>query len=194
MFKKRVLKKNNLKRVRVDDDDIGNGGNDENHIETKPVDQTNKPSGTEPEKAKEDENDNDNKFDKKSKSQVANDDKTQFKPDTAIEEQLRQLKKNEKLISNSKLIQKRDSDGDKIYTGLISHKSRNDDLVKPLSSHVKQNYIMDYQQDVCKDFLKNGYCGFGDTCKFLHYREEFKKNDDNEKKDWEIAAKRRKKF
>ncbi|KAF5351790.1 hypothetical protein D9756_007636 [Leucocoprinus leucothites] len=30
--------------------------------------------------------------------------------------------------------------------------------------------ITDYQPDVCKDYKETGYCGFGDTCKFLHDR------------------------
>ncbi|KAF5355525.1 hypothetical protein D9758_006384 [Tetrapyrgos nigripes] len=30
--------------------------------------------------------------------------------------------------------------------------------------------IVDYQPDVCKDYKETGYCGFGDTCKFLHDR------------------------
>ncbi|KAF8445080.1 hypothetical protein L210DRAFT_3502440 [Boletus edulis BED1] len=30
--------------------------------------------------------------------------------------------------------------------------------------------IIDYQPDVCKDYKETGYCGFGDTCKFLHDR------------------------
>ncbi|GMM29238.1 U2-type spliceosomal complex subunit [Martiniozyma asiatica (nom. inval.)] len=55
---------------------------------------------------------------------------------------------------------------------------------------IKQNTVVDYQRDVCKDFLKNGYCGFGDTCKFLHVRDEFKVIDnENVKKDWQIKRK-----
>ncbi|KZW01854.1 hypothetical protein EXIGLDRAFT_760458 [Exidia glandulosa HHB12029] len=30
--------------------------------------------------------------------------------------------------------------------------------------------IVDYQPDVCKDYKETGYCGFGDSCKFLHDR------------------------
>lgn len=57
---------------------------------------------------------------------------------------------------------------------------------------IKANVTMDYQRDVCKDFLKNGYCGFGDTCKFLHYREEFKKVERTGEQDWEKLSKRKK--
>lgn len=28
----------------------------------------------------------------------------------------------------------------------------------------------DYQADICKDFKETGYCGFGDSCKFIHDR------------------------
>jgi RING finger protein 113A len=32
----------------------------------------------------------------------------------------------------------------------------------------------DFQMDVCKDFKETGYCGFGDSCKFLHDRSDYK--------------------
>nr|CCA23479.1 conserved hypothetical protein [Albugo laibachii Nc14]CCA26695.1 conserved hypothetical protein [Albugo laibachii Nc14] len=32
----------------------------------------------------------------------------------------------------------------------------------------------DYQPDVCKDYKETGFCGFGDTCKFLHDRGDYK--------------------
>ncbi|EPQ57080.1 hypothetical protein GLOTRDRAFT_73616 [Gloeophyllum trabeum ATCC 11539] len=38
------------------------------------------------------------------------------------------------------------------------------------SSTIRTVTITDYQPDVCKDYKETGYCGFGDTCKFLHDR------------------------
>lgn len=32
----------------------------------------------------------------------------------------------------------------------------------------------DFQMDVCKDYKETGYCGFGDSCKFLHDRSDSK--------------------
>lgn len=40
--------------------------------------------------------------------------------------------------------------------------------------NIKLTLRMDYQHDICKDFKETGYCGFGDTCKFLHDRSDFK--------------------
>lgn len=192
MFKKRAPKKNSSKRVKNEEDSLNDKGSDsEGTLEiTLKSEKKAKADGLSEKPSTEECKDNGvekNNSAKLSKEAI-------FKPDSAVEEQYHQLRKNEKLISESKHTQKRDRDGDKIYSGMISHKSRKDDLVKPSSTHVRQNYIMDYQADVCKDFLKNGYCGFGDTCKFLHYREEFKKVESPEVKDWEAAAKRRKKF
>ena len=32
----------------------------------------------------------------------------------------------------------------------------------------------DYQPDICKDYKETGYCGYGDSCKFLHDRGDYK--------------------
>lgn len=118
-----------------------------------------------------------------------------FKLDFETEERLDKNKDLEIQLKTRKQLQSKDKDGDKIYKGQISKKSSKDEIVKVTSSHIRQNYLMDYQRDVCKDFLKNGYCGFGDTCKFLHVRDEFAKvKSSTDIKDWEKAAKRRKKF
>lgn len=114
-----------------------------------------------------------------------------FEPESLLKEQHDQLKSDRILLKKS--VQEKDSEGNKIYTGMISTRSKKEVLVKPVSTNVKQNFIMDYQKDVCKDFLKNGYCGFGDTCKFLHYREESVGSGPTEK-EWEIAAKKRRRF
>ncbi|CDO93364.1 unnamed protein product [Kluyveromyces dobzhanskii CBS 2104] len=46
-------------------------------------------------------------------------------------------------------------------------------FVKPVSKTMKTVTITDYQPDVCKDYQKTGYCGYGDSCKFLHSRDDF---------------------
>lgn len=43
----------------------------------------------------------------------------------------------------------------------------------------------DYQPDVCKDYKETGYCGFGDSCKFMHDRSDYKHGWQLER-DWEL--------
>lgn len=38
---------------------------------------------------------------------------------------------------------------------------------------------VDYGQDICKDYYETGFCGFGDSCKFIHTRLE-------QKSSWEL--------
>jgi RING finger protein 113A len=42
----------------------------------------------------------------------------------------------------------------------------------------------DYQPDVCKDYKETGTCGFGDSCKFLHDRSDYKSGWELDK-EWE---------
>jgi RING finger protein 113A len=42
------------------------------------------------------------------------------------------------------------------------------------SAHVRMTVRVDYQPDLCKDYKETGYCGFGDACKFLHDRGDYK--------------------
>lgn len=198
MFKKRIVKREGAKKIQTDDGqkekDISN--NDDG-LRLEPlvkrgrvtIGKCNKDGNEEPKEVKDQDSEEDG-------IETANNLKSSsiFKADSLVDEQHNKLRENEEMLSESKKVQKRDADGDKIYRGLISRQSKKEVLVKPLSTHVKQNFIMDYQRDVCKDFLKNGYCGFGDTCKFLHFREEFKRVDSQGEKDWEKAPKRRRKF
>uniref|UniRef100_A0A2P2I392 RING finger protein 113A n=2 Tax=Hirondellea gigas TaxID=1518452 RepID=A0A2P2I392_9CRUS len=40
--------------------------------------------------------------------------------------------------------------------------------------HIRSTVRWDYQPDLCKDFKETGFCGFGDSCKFLHDRTDYK--------------------
>lgn len=51
--------------------------------------------------------------------------------------------------------------------------------------YVEATAVVDYQPDVCKDFWLTGYCGYGDTCKFLHIRDELRQTVPL-KKDWQV--------
>lgn len=193
MFKKRTVKKSGEKRIRKETLEPDRGDdNIDAVLDVKPISKgtTESKHDSPLEKL----SDDDQVSNVKTPKLIDTKKEDLFKPDSSVEEQHRLLKDNEKRLIASENLQKKDSDGIKLYTGQISKKSKKEVLVKPSSSHVKQNYLMDYQRDVCKDFLKNGYCGFGDTCKFLHYREEFKKVERSGVKEWEAAAKKRRKF
>lgn len=56
----------------------------------------------------------------------------------------------------------------------------------------------DYQPDLCKDYKETGFCGFGDSCKFLHDRTDYKlgwqleletnRGCDDSDENWEIPS------
>jgi hypothetical protein len=52
----------------------------------------------------------------------------------------------------------------------------------------------DYQPDLCKDYKETGFCGYGDNCKFLHDRGDYKSGWQLEK-EWDtLQAKKKKKL
>ena len=56
--------------------------------------------------------------------------------------------------------------------------------------NVRNTCRFDYQPDVCKDYKDTGYCGFGDTCKFLHDRGDYKAGWQIER-DWQEKQRRK---
>ena len=42
------------------------------------------------------------------------------------------------------------------------------------SAHIRLSTRFDYQPDICKDYKETGYCGYGDSCKFMHDRGDYK--------------------
>ena len=82
------------------------------------------------------------------------------------------------------------SGGEKLYKGMhgyVDHKAgfRREQTVAsekaggshgPLraSAHIRVSARFDYQPDICKDYKETGYCGYGDSCKFMHDRGDYK--------------------
>jgi len=58
----------------------------------------------------------------------------------------------------------------------------------PSSTRVSNTYANIL--DVCKDYKLTGYCGFGDNCKFLHDRGDYKAGWQIDR-DWEIEQRKK---
>lgn len=59
------------------------------------------------------------------------------------------------------------------------------------SAHIRVSARFDYQPDICKDYKETGYCGYGDSCKFMHDRGDYKSGWQMEK-EYDEAEKIRK--
>ncbi|RAH79089.1 hypothetical protein BO86DRAFT_343921 [Aspergillus japonicus CBS 114.51] len=58
-------------------------------------------------------------------------------------------------------------------------------------TNVRMTTFTDYAPDVCKDYKLTGWCGFGDNCKFLHDRSDYKAGWELDK-EWETVTKGKK--
>lgn len=58
-------------------------------------------------------------------------------------------------------------------------------------TNIRTITVTDFAPDVCKDYKQTGFCGFGDSCKFLHAREDYKQGWQLDK-DWETVTKGKK--
>mmetsp|Transcript_9230 Transcript_9230/g.19900 ORF Transcript_9230/g.19900 Transcript_9230/m.19900 type:complete len:338 (-) Transcript_9230:79-1092(-) len=67
--------------------------------------------------------------------------------------------------------QKQQQDG-RGTDGIYRNAARNKFLAGPIkaSQNIRVTARFDYQPDVCKDYKQTGFCGYGDTCIYLHDR------------------------
>ncbi|KAI3877651.1 hypothetical protein MKW92_017709 [Papaver armeniacum] len=96
--------------------------------------------------------------------------------------------------AEDELKKKKPSDGKQFYKGIHGYRrGHTAGAHGPLraSAHIRTTMRFDYQPDVCKDYKETGYCGFGDSCKFVHDRGDYKSGWQMEK-EWEEAEKIRK--
>lgn len=60
-------------------------------------------------------------------------------------------------------------------------------------ANIRVTARFDYQPDVCKDYKETGFCGYGDSCIFLHDRGDYKTGWQLEK-EWEEAQRNKTQF
>eukprot|EP00035_Acanthoeca_spectabilis_P024346 m.453412 g.453412 ORF g.453412 m.453412 type:complete len:340 (-) comp20495_c0_seq1:334-1353(-) len=83
----------------------------------------------------------------------------------------------------------KDKPDDKIYRGLNGYQMLNErrDTVggnaykgatnkgpARAAMSIRSTVRWDYAPDICKDYKETGFCGYGDSCKFLHDRSDYK--------------------
>ena len=59
-------------------------------------------------------------------------------------------------------------------------------------TNIRTITVTDFAPDVCKDYKQTGFCGFGDSCKFLHAREDYKQGWELDR-EWDVLGKEKKK-
>ncbi|KAL2043861.1 hypothetical protein N7G274_003381 [Stereocaulon virgatum] len=108
------------------------------------------------------------------------------------------------LLGTTRALPSKEDDGpasDGTYKGVANYQSyiqKNPNAptrtVGPVKAptNIRTITVTDFAPDVCKDYKQTGFCGFGDSCKFLHAREDYKQGWEQDK-DWEIATKGKKK-
>lgn len=82
-----------------------------------------------------------------------------------------ELEASEKATDAKKDISDVDKDPTESLNG--SQKATNETKGREPLEHevIRASHRMDYQRDLCTQFLKTGRCRYGDSCKFLHERE-----------------------
>lgn len=68
----------------------------------------------------------------------------------------------------TKYVEKKDTAAGNASSGMV----RQGPIRAP--AHLRSTIRWDYQPDICKDYKETGFCGFGDSCKFLHDRSDYK--------------------
>ncbi len=105
----------------------------------------------------------------------------------------------------SRTLEGKTSDNTGIYEGMNSYAqvipksmdsiraAKHTGLHGPLraNTYVRTTARFDYQPDICKDYKETGYCGFGDTCVFLHDRGDYSKGYEEEST-WDKKQRERK--
>lgn len=105
----------------------------------------------------------------------------------AIFERSQATNESRKVVTDDKKLTKAVNFEDKVYRGAnnyakfvekkdtafgSAHKTATGPQRAP--AHLRSTVRWDYAPDICKDYKETGFCGFGDSCKFMHDRSDYK--------------------
>lgn len=92
-------------------------------------------------------------------------------------------------LTNSRSEREENADGE--GKNATEKPARNKFLAGPIkaSKFIRTTSRFDYQPDICKDYKDTGFCGFGDSCIYLHDRTDMKTGFALEQ-EWELKKKR----
>ncbi len=110
-------------------------------------------------------------------------------------------------LNESGAADERDEEGNLIYKGAAARKNYVSKSATAITSNkftgtqgplrapkfFRKANIFDYQQDICKDYKDSGYCGFGDTCIYMHIRggKDVTKSGAQIEKEWDEKQKKK---
>lgn len=82
------------------------------------------------------------------------------------------------MMSRKSKVDKTDSepkpDSSKAGKRKYEHTNEGSEYLRRKHNFIRSTIRTDYQPDICKDYKETGFCGFGDSCKFLHDRSDYK--------------------
>ncbi len=106
-------------------------------------------------------------------TEIDRDSRATFERAAAINKELKDQANDDKIyrgVNNyQQFYEKRDTAAGNAASGIVRGKGP---IRAP--SNLRATVRWDYQPDICKDYKETGYCGFGDSCKFMHDRSDYK--------------------
>lgn len=104
-------------------------------------------------------------------TEVSKDARTIYEKSLKINEELKE-KGDDKIYRGVNNYQKFITPKDSILGSAMSSEVAKGPVRAP--SNIRSTVRWDYKPDLCKDYKETGFCGFGDSCIFLHDRTDYK--------------------
>jgi RING finger protein 113A len=90
-----------------------------------------------------------------------------------INDELKQKESDDKIYRGMNNYQQFIEKKDSVLGNAASGMARNKGPIRA-PTNLRATVLWDYKPDICKDYKETGYCGFGDSCIFMHDRSDYK--------------------